>query len=381
LHVAFVLDSLGSGGAQRQVVEIAARLQQRDDTRCSLVVYHPDDFFEGRLRASGVALVRLRKRLPADPLVAFGIRRWLARARPDLVHAFLWYPTFWSLLAVRSLAPARRPVLVTAERSSLFARGLPARIQRLTYRASDAVTVNSQPMLEAIRERVGVPGERLHYLPNGIDLERWDADARAPCPLALEPGRLHLGLIGGLRGAEKGHLVLLRALGRLGRERIRDWRVWFVGARIYGAAAAAEIEAAIREQGLGDVVRIVDPVRNMAALMRGLDAVVLPSLFEGFPNVVLEAMASRLPLVVTPVGEVPSLVDEGVNGFFAETGDDVTLAAALERLAALPAERRRAMGEQGRARVEARYGMDAVAEAHRALYARLVARRARFAGP
>lgn len=377
MHVVFVIDGLGSGGAQRQLVELAVHLQRRGEARCSVLVYHPADFFEARLREGGVSLLRLRKRLPVDPSVAWGIRRFLADARADVVHAYLWFPSLWSLLAVRSLPAARRPVFVSSERSSMIAWSrTTALVQRFVYRRADAVTANARDVVRTIHERLGVPRERLHHIPNGIDLERWDADAREPSPLALEPGCFHLGLIGGLRGSEKGHTVLFQALERLGPERTRSWRVWCVGG-FYGQRGLSEIEQAVAARGLAEVVRIVPPVRNVAALMTRLDAVVLPSLHEGFPNVVLEAMASRRPVVVTPVGEVPSLVADGVAGFHAKTGDPVTLARALDGLASLPPEERRAMGERGRAVVEERYAMARVAEAHLALYRKLLADGAR----
>lgn len=379
MHVVFVIDHLGSGGAQRQVVELAARLQGEAGLRVSVLAYHADDFHGARLRETGVPVLRLPRRGRFDLRLALRLGRWLARERADVVHAFLLPPALWSWLALRGLPPGRRPRLVAAERSSLIAttRGQ-ALLQRLVYRGSDAVTANAEPVVEAIHRRLGVPRARLHYIPNGIDLAAWDAEAARPSPIPLEAGRFHLALVGGLRPV-KAHELLFEALGRLGPERTRGWRLWCVGGRTAGSAAAERVEAAVAHHGLGDVVRLVPPVQEIAAFMRGLDALVLPSHYEGFPNVVLEAMASRLPVVATSVGDVPSLVEPGATGFRVPPGDAGALAEALERLAALSPYERRALGERGRAAVEARYGMDAVAAAHRRLYAELHGARGRRA--
>ena len=120
---------------------------------------------------------------------------------------------------------------------------------------------------------------------------------------------------------------------------------------------------------------IVPPVGNVASVLSRLDALVLCSDFEGFPNVVLEAMASRLPVVATRVGDVPSLIDEGGTGFVVEPRDAAGLAAALERLASLDPGAREAMGARARARVEERFRMEAVASSYLELYEELLAER------
>jgi glycosyltransferase involved in cell wall biosynthesis len=99
---------------------------------------------------------------------------------------------------------------------------------------------------------------------------------------------------------------------------------------------------------------------------------VLPSLWEGFPNVLLEAMASRVPAVATRVGEVPRMIADGETGFLVEPGDTEALAAALMRLHALAPAERTAMAARARAVVESRYQIAAIAHAHRDLYAALV---------
>lgn len=375
VHVTFVVDSLGSGGAQRQIVEMATFLHRRGDLRCTVLVYHPEDFYGPQLREAGVPLVRIRKRGRVDPLLGRRIGRWLAKADVDLVHAFLLTPAFWSLAATTRLPRARRPVFVAAERDSLIATTWKlAALQRLVYRNSDAVTVNAECAAREIRTKLGVPLERLHYLPNGIDLARWDAAAAAASPIELEPEAFHLALVGGLR-PQKAHVILLHALRALGPETTRRWRIWFVGASTSGARAARRVESQVQQLGLGDVVRFHPPVRNVAGLLKRLGGLILPSLHEGFPNVVLEAMAARIPVVATPVGDVPNLVEDGVTGLLAKIGDANSLAERLLHLSRLSPSERRSMGERARARVESRFSMEAVAQRYAMLYAALVAHR------
>ncbi len=371
MRIAFVIDNLGSGGAQRQVTELAIRLRASGRAETRVLVYHPQDFFRPALREAGVPVVDVPRASGLDPRLPWRIGRHLRAEGIEVVHAFLTTAALWTWLAVRSLPRRSRPVFLAAERSALVeAFRHDTRVRRLVYARSDAVTVNATPMLDQIHEHLGTPRERLHYLPNGIDLEAWDAAGAEAPPLEIEPAGLRIALVGGLR-PEKNHALLFEALERLGPERTADWRVWCIGGRTAGAGPAREIEQDIERRGLGGIVRLAPPVRNVAAVLARMDALVLCSVFEGFPNVVLEAMASRLPVVATRVGDVPNLVVPGGSGFLVGPGDAAGLAAALDRLASLPAAERAALGARGRARVEERFRMEAVADAHLALYRRL----------
>jgi len=368
LHLVYAIDHLGSGGAQRQLVELATALARQPDVRVSVLVYRDVDFFRSRLDAAGVPVVRIEKRAKFDPAFPARVARWLAANAPDLVHAFLLNPALWYGLGVQLLPARRRPLFVAGERDTKFADHLLHGLaQRFVYRMSDAVTANSAAAAGAIETRLGIPPSRIHYLPNGIDLAAWDRAAEDPCPFELEAGSFHLALVGRLE-PQKDHALLLEALSRIGAERVAGWRVWCVGAETGGQSFAAAIQADIQRRGLGAVVRCVPPTKGIAALFRRLDGLVLPSRHEGFPNVLLEAMASRLPSIATRVGDVGSMLEDGATGFMLEPRDADGLARALVRLHAMSAAERAAMGKRARAVVEARYRMEQVAEQHLELY-------------
>jgi glycosyltransferase involved in cell wall biosynthesis len=102
-----------------------------------------------------------------------------------------------------------------------------------------------------------------------------------------------------------------------------------------------------------------------------LDALVLASTREGSPNVVLEAMSSRTPVLATRVGDVPNLIDDGENGFILPVGDELALAEKLLHLYRLGAEARRSMGAAGRRIVEDRFQLESVTARYWDLYQQL----------
>jgi glycosyltransferase involved in cell wall biosynthesis len=113
----------------------------------------------------------------------------------------------------------------------------------------------------------------------------------------------------------------------------------------------ADVERAVAARGLGAWCRVLGARDDVAALLAALDVFVLTSISEGFPFVVLEAMALERPVVATAVNGVPEIVEPGVTGALVERGDGQALArAVLDTLA--DAERARAMGRAGRRRVQ-----------------------------
>lgn len=165
----------------------------------------------------------------------------------------------------------------------------------------------------------------------------------------------------------KGQRVLLEAAALL-RDRGVDVRVTLAG----GGPSADAIERAIDDLGLRDRVKLTGPFgqEQLAGFLAAADAFCLPSFAEGVPVSLMEAMASRLPVVTTTIAGVPELVEHGVNGLLVPPGRADALADALEQLAGDP-ELRRRFGDAGRATVERRYSSGANAAELVALFEQL----------
>jgi glycosyltransferase involved in cell wall biosynthesis len=372
MHVAYALDSLVGGGAQRQAVELGRALVRRG-CRVSLTVYRNFDFYAADAEAGGVEVVRLPKRVRLDPGLPLRIRRWLRQARPDVVHAFLLPPSVWTFAATRLLRRPERPPLVAAARSAISRLSAGDRwLHRVVYGRCDAVTANSHESARDLEALLGASAPTVRFLPNGIDLERWEVRARKPCPLALEPEAFHLAVVGRI-GRDKNQELMVEALARLAPEERRGWRVWLVGALDIEPDVVERVRRRIGELGLAETVRLPGPTRDVAALLPRVNALVMPSLSEGFPNAVLEAMAAARPIVATAVGEIPHMLEDGRSGILCPAVSAGALAAGLRRLAGLSEARRADLGAEARRDCVERYGMDAVAATHLAFYEALVA--------
>jgi glycosyltransferase involved in cell wall biosynthesis len=233
-------------------------------------------------------------------------------------------------------------------------------VRRLAL-ASDCVIVLSDEWLARLQPYLG--GARLAVLENGVGMPA--VRERVPDP-ARPVDILFLGNL----GRRKGVWDLLDAADSVGG----SYRLLLVGGDEL-PGATAEASAAIRERGLGDRVIVVGPLRGAAKdrQLAAADVFVLPSHAEGLPVAMLEAMAAGLPVVVTPVGAIPSIIDDGRNGLLVPPGQPAELATALTRLVADPALRRR-LGAAARVDCERRFGIESIAERLLGIYQRIGAR-------
>ena len=219
---------------------------------------------------------------------------------------------------------------------------------------------NATSIKRLLVERHKVPDAAVTVIPNGVDTATFrPAQAGSAGGRVLAIGRL---------APDKDHGTLIRAFARVlddhptaqltivgeGEERDRLERL-----------AATLLPS--------DRFRLEAPTgTDVVDLYHRADLVVLSSVREGAPNVLLEAMACGLPVVATAVGGVPDLVADGVTGLLVPSGDPVTMAGAIGRLLSDPAARA-AFGRAGRERVERQFSIAEMVRAHEVLFDRLLA--------
>ena len=211
-------------------------------------------------------------------------------------------------------------------------------------RAEQVTAVSSQVADEAGRFCPEV-SEKIVTIPNGVVVEEFDGDGGFPffSPYLLSVARLSI---------RKGHDVLLSAFQKVA-EREKDIRLIIVG----DGPERIRLHAITLALGLKDRVTFLGEVdhERVKALLAGCEFLVLSSWSEGIPLVALEAMASRRPVVSTDVGGVPEVVSHSETGFLVPPGDPDALADAMLSLVQ-NRDQCRAMGEKGRAFVEAHHG-------------------------
>ena len=351
--------SLNIGGAERQLVHLAAGLHARGE-KVVVGLFYKGGVLDAELERRGIPIVDLKKSGRWDvPSFLARVRRSIAGVRPDVVYSFLGTANIVAA-ALRPLSPRFR--MVWSIRASDMD---PARydwVFRLNYglecalsRTADLIISNSNAGRDFAAAH-GFPRKRIEVVPNGIDTERFRPDPALRAAKRAEWGigneETAIGVLARL-DPMKDHPTFLRAAALLAPRR-PELRFLCIGE---GPDEAA-LKRLASDLGLGERVLFTGRSTDPVAALNALDIACSSSAFgEGFSNAVAEAMACGLPPVVTDVGDSAMLV--GDAGRVVPRRDPEALARALEDEAAEP---RGPRGERARARIVESFSLNAMVE-------------------
>lgn len=320
-----LISALDVGGSERLLVDFV-RAAGRDAAFPQIVAVMNDVVDEALLAAlheSGCA-VHLLRRQPGDrnPVYLFRLLRIIRANDVALIHAHNWGSKWWAALC-RAALPRLRIVYTVHETGFITGYGL---LARLLFRALvDRVIV---PSAAAAADCRAIGLRAVSVVPNGVPLERF-APPKAGTSLPKLPRLIHVGR---LSHAIKGQDVLVEAL-RLCAACGIPLACDLVGSPVADdPASLPHIERLVRDSGLQDSVRVLQGRTDIPDLLRAADVFVLPSRQEGFGLAALEAMAMRLPVVVSSVVGMHDYVRDGENALVFRDGDAQDLAEKIVRL-------------------------------------------------
>ncbi len=369
LRLALCATDIEIGGAERALVELATGL---DPARFEVAVYsladEPSDrqrSLAPRLRAAGLNVHTLAARRTRD---GFGVLRRLTQQwrafRPDVVQTFLFHANLVGRLAARR-AGVQHVVcgIRVAEQRARWRLWA----DRWTDRAVERHVCVSQAVADFSRAVGGLPADKLLVIPNGIDVTRYDsAQPTTAAELGVPAGRRWITYVGRLDPQKNLPWLIAGAAEWLAQAKEHD--LILVGDGPLRTALAAQL----RELELEHRIHLVGWRSDVPGILAASDLLVLPSHWEGMPNVLLEAMASRRPVLATDVEGVRELLGDQASMQTVAPGDQVAWRNQLLRLAS-DRELAQHVGAANRKCVEANFTLRAMVQAYAALYESLVA--------
>lgn len=361
LRVLQLIPTLDRSGAEKQMVLLARGLP-RERFEVEVAALTRLGPLESELRAAGLPVTLIGKRLKVDPLALARVATFMRSRRYDVVQTWIFAANVYGRLAARR---AKVPVVVTNEMAVDLWKGRVQRaIDRRLARWTDRVVGNSNAVVEFYRQ-LGVPAEKLACIPSGIEDAipatadpaevRRSLGVPLDAPVAIFVGRL---------APQKAVDDLITALDLL--QHVRPaLRTWIVGdgplrPRLEETARAFRLD-------LDGRVRFLGHRDDVPSLLASADMLVLPSLYEGLPNVVLEAMQLGKAVVATAAPGTTEVVADGATGLLVPLRRPTDLARAIRTLVDDPPLRRR-LGDAGRARVAAEFRAATMVERFAALY-------------
>lgn len=372
-QLAFFTDARAWGGAEAyltQLLESARSEGLRPHVYCA-DRRNADHWFRD-LRRRGFRIKLFRPTKGCDPL-GFFVARGLLRGY-QIVHFNKTHPRncLSAIVAARSsgadLVIATEHLAMVRVSHFPFGRQIVTLLVRITNRFIDRTIAVSELSREMLIKNYGMRPSSIVTIRNGVDLARFSV------PFDVEAIRADLGvrvedpvgvMVSGF-APRKGHRCALRAMAAIRRE-VPRFRLVLAG----DGPLEHELRTEVGRLGMSDAVVFAGFRRDIPAVLAASDLLLLPSEEECLPLVILEAMASGLPVVATNVGGISEAVENGVTGRLIKPGDGEELARAVIEILGEP-ERARAMGRAGRRRVEEDFAAERCAGAVLGLYERLL---------
>jgi glycosyltransferase involved in cell wall biosynthesis len=357
VRLLLVVDSLEVGGAERHVVDLALALRRRGykvTVACSVA-----GELSGRLEEGDVPVRPLLDRLVKRRLsVAYAYRLRRLVGRFDLVHAHIY-----ASAAAAAIATVGKgvPLLVTEHTEARWRNRRARLVCRWVYRRAQRVICVSSVIRRRLIEEDSVPPGRITVVPNAaVATPEVRPDAPQSLPAGWREGPL-VGVVARLQ-PEKGVADFLKAVARVA-PLVPRARFLIAG----DGPLREELGLLAQRLGVRERVHFLGFRSDARALTRFLDVLVVPSLSEGSPLVVLEAMTAGVPVVASGVGGIPDQVRHDKEGLLVPPGDPAALSDALLRLLRDPA-RARSLGEAGRRRAASEFSHATMVERIEAVY-------------
>ena len=359
-----VINSLETGGTERQFVELARSLK---NARCTVdlgclqrkgsfldspALEGLGEFHRFGLGGSLYGLQSIRSR--------WRLMRHLRKANIAVAHAFDFYANLTMIPAAKL---ARVPVVIGSHRQlgDLLTRRQ-FRAQLEMFRWCDRVVCNSLAAADRLLQ-AGLPARKVVVIGNGLPAEALAIHQPA---LDRREGILRVGMIARINASYKNQSGFLRAAARLG-QRVSKAEFLLVG----DGPMRPELEREAAALGLQNRVRFLGDRRDVPAILASMDVSVVPSTSESLSNVILESMAAGVPVVATAVG---GNVEVGGDGrvLLVSPNDDEALAAGLERVLA-DEQLRREMSRRGRQFAQENFSIERIREQYCELYSEVLA--------
>ncbi len=345
IRIAFVVGRLNTGGAEAELVRLANGLD-RARFRPFVVTLLDRGPLAAGLR--GVELVELGRRRKWAPGTFLALRSLLRARKPDVVQSFLFAENLFCRLIGEG-------VVVSGLQGSLsddFETGTPSwrlDLERQTFDRARAVVSNSE-FYRALYARLGFDAGKIAVIRSAAGAVPEEGRESVRREFGIPDGRVLVACVARLV-ERKGHEDLLRAA--------RGQALLFVG--------DGPMRSRLERRG----AILAGERRDVPAILAASDIVALASRFgEGCPNAVLEAMAAARPVVAARAGGTPEVVADGETGILVPPGDVGALGRGLDRLGGDPGLRRR-MGQAGRERARAEFGVEKLVKLYEALYFKL----------
>lgn len=327
-RVVFVVGTLQTGGIERSVTDWCLHLKAMTEWQPVVIcLLNRSGPFLAVLEANGIEVVECKL---SQRRFVLRLRELLIRLNPDVVHSQVAFSMPWQVLGI--LLSGSRRIVFTQQNEYQNWNPLGARLRLkfyflLFFRFIDHYTCVSEKVRESLSAISGKAKSNFSIIPNSVNTDIFFPDA---LERRLQREKLRMNAKTFLVGVvarfspQKGHKYLLDAI-RILRQRGIKLKVLLVGV----GELENEIRESVERDSLQDYVAFYGQALEVPKVLQALDCFILPSLWEGMPLALLEAMASGIPVIATDVAGTRELIQHEVNGLLIPAKDPEAIVEAL----------------------------------------------------
>ncbi len=372
IRILYIVPRLRLAGTEKQVSLLAKNLDRnRFDVKvCTLTELGP---FADDIKKEGIEVFTTDIKSVYNPLIFWRLYRIIRKGRFDIVSTFLWEA---NVIGVISAKLARVSVIISSHRNiGTWKKTRHVLLEKLANCLSNKIVAVSEAVRSYSIARDRMNPDKIVTIHSGIDYKRFDKFnfniSKLRQNFALGINSSIIGTIGTL-ASHKNHKDFLFAAKEVKRE--YNEAVFLIVGEGY---LKNELEQLARDLGIENDVEFVGEREDIPQILSIMDIFVLPSALEGFSNVILEAMATGLPVVATNVGGIPELVVNKQTGILVPPDEPEELAKAIVDLLR-DKNTSREMGKRGRERIEKYFGLEKMLGEYDALYQDLIREKVEF---
>ena len=366
VKIVYFITELSIGGAQTALYRLLKGMNRERYDLHVVCLYNGDSYIAEQIRALSIPVYDLGMDSKVR-LDAFVRLFWYLKSdKPSILHTWMFHANIPGRLIGRF---ARVPVIISSERT-MGQEGFIRRLfNRVTVSLVDRVICVSRSVADFAAQTIKIPKSKLLVVPNGITLAEYDnlpGRESARAAFKLDAHAVIIGAIGRPRPV-KGYEILLDAFARVALVDSTA-HLLFVGE----GPSRLILKTKVSSLGLNERVTFLDDQIDITRLLPAINLLAIPSLFEGMPNVALEAMAAGLPIIATSVGGTPEVVVDGKTGYLVPPRNPDALADAILKLLDNPDLCLR-MGRAGRERVKKHFSIERTIKKTEQIYEDLLA--------
>lgn len=355
INVLFIIWSLEKGGAERFLVSLAKNLNT-SKIKATVCCLNWKGRWATELEEKGIPVIALNKKGKLDFVAFRKLVEIIKESKFDIVNTHLWTADVFGRLA--AICAGTKIIISTAQNVDIWKQWWHRFIDKLLVSRTAQIIAVSEAVKEYYHKKIGIPLNKITVIPNAVEVEKFETKydiTKLYDEFSVSPNDFILACIGRL-SEQKGQKYLLEAMSLL-RNDYPQLKVLFVG---YGEKEKSLNELA-HKLNIYNSVRFLGYRSDIPQILQLSNALVLPSLYEGLPLCVLEAMAAARPVITTKIGGVQNLVVNGETGYTVAPADGKALAISISNLINFP-ENSLLLGIKGKELVVNNYSIKKIAD-------------------